>query len=55
MKEGESVKIYFIAKENGTFICGPFRKIEQAKEARENYTTPLFGRPVIVEKEYKKP
>lgn len=48
------MKIYIVAKENGTFICGPFRKIEQAKEAQENYTTPHFyGKPIIIEKEHK--
>lgn len=35
--------VYYVVRKNGKFICGPFRKTQDAEKAAENYSGPVYG------------
>ena len=43
---------YFVAKENGTLVCGPFRDMEYAQQVADDYSGSWFwGSCNVVERE----
>lgn len=43
--------VYFVVKENGSMVCGPFRDMETAQEWAENYSgSPFWGRCHVIAK-----